>query len=569
MAEPEETQVKPASLRWRSPGWYIWFLILGIAISSVFCGFLGYITLFLITNPSPQSTSFFLASNSTLFIILVSSIIGAFSHKRWLARQCEKAAYNWVFPPQTTTRHLLFLLLALLGIVIITNVTNGYLDRLVIDGSIWGGIFFGMWLGICCWAILQFVYYPEYKRVYQHAQEIHQDALGAVAVSSISRQSVGWSILPVLGILIVLGFVIGLQWGMPRYLAHEPAEFVTVPSGASAATQLTYGVNAFAPQFSPDGKSIAYLAGLDQSELVIMRPNGKAKRILACNLAIVIGSNAVKWSPDGMHIAVSALPRIKTLAQQKAAEAHKGEYIDALWIVEASTGRARHIPGTEDSISAAFAWVSPNELLLDTGKNGRSAFFLLNIASGRMRNLAGSESDKKYILSTHIWHAGQDAILIGRKQAAGIWLLQIRTAQLTQISTRPVLWAMPLDEKRLIIGVPGQAHPPIEKATSVAILTPATGDIQWVVQDIQGLMTDIHLIHNRKRLLFSLFTIEPSGLWSLSLQEHRLEWFSDSTQPFDANSAGDIVYWAESQYHKHWLKSLLDSEIWITKLPQH
>jgi hypothetical protein len=113
-------------------------------------------------------------------------------------------------------------------------------------------------------------------------------------------------------------------------------------------------------------------------------------------------------------------------------------------------------------------------------------------------------------------------VAVGRDESAGIWAVDAITGEATLLSDLEACWALPLDADRLVIGVRGQADPPLERATSVGILDVRTGRVTWVLRDIQGSISSPVLVPDAPVVLFGMRVFERSGLWALHLQRGKL-----------------------------------------------
>lgn len=174
------------------------------------------------------------------------------------------------------------------------------------------------------------------------------------------------------------------------------------------------------PEWSPDGKWIAYSGKLDdKSGLIIARPDGTGKRFLTAmegtNSPLPTTGRIVAWSPDGKQIAyVSAQPGPETadatgdpivitryLYKPTASEGNT-RFNDNkrlhIFVLDVATGRSRQLTnGTHYEHSIDWSPDGKEIAFISNREPNEDQFFnydllALNVASGEMRQLTMTES---------------------------------------------------------------------------------------------------------------------------------------------------------------------------------
>jgi dipeptidyl aminopeptidase/acylaminoacyl peptidase len=178
---------------------------------------------------------------------------------------------------------------------------------------------------------------------------------------------------------------------------------LTLESGA--ARQLTAGTaKDGAPQWSPDGKQIAFLSSRDEKPQIYVMPvdGGEARKVTSFKQGV---ASSAAWSPDGKHIAFTAVPIEEPRDPMKPYRLDRNvyrfnemEYLDdvvqSLYVIDAAGGEARRL--TNDRYMNTTPQWSPDgkEILFSASMgvdNYRGLFprlCIVDMTSGTIRELA-------------------------------------------------------------------------------------------------------------------------------------------------------------------------------------
>lgn len=201
----------------------------------------------------------------------------------------------------------------------------------------------------------------------------------------------------------------------------------SVPARGGDATPLTAGTRDRAPDWSPDGRTLAFIRADEAArpQIALLPVDGGEARTLTDFPEGSIA--AVRWSPDGVHLAVTfreqdpdwtseAVERRKDEGRQDAPRVLDDPwyrldgdgYFNAqrftLWIVDAQTG-ARHEMYTKDRTGLfTWSWMPDGEriaLATNRHKHGyvkewTSELAVLDIHTGEVSGVAGPPAGAKY-----------------------------------------------------------------------------------------------------------------------------------------------------------------------------
>ncbi|HUT75266.1 MAG TPA: hypothetical protein VM221_10605 [Armatimonadota bacterium] len=375
---------------------------------------------------------------------------------------------------------------------------------------------------------LVFLYRPAVS-IYDRARQLLLEASDSPGTGEATRahrpgRLVAWSYpLGVVSVIGVLALGAWLEWGVPFLAEREPKEYVTAVQPGGKAIRLTYGASASAPAISPDGKLVAYVrsTALFSSRIEIMRPDGAGKRQVRGGTSPALSMfYPPTWSPDGSRLLLIAqvLPPIKSWAELP-------KWLDSpaydLWTVDVATGATRRL--TTDGDYRGAAWVSSGRRIAALRKgSGKAARLWLMDENGGSRREVAKLKLRPASSAIQPWRGGRELVAVGRRESAGIWSVDAITGEATLLSDLKAYWALPLDAERLVIGVRGQAHPPLERAISVGVLDARTGEVRWVLRDIQGSISSPVLVRDAPVVLFPLWVLDSQDLWALHLKRGKL-----------------------------------------------
>jgi hypothetical protein len=122
------------------------------------------------------------------------------------------------------------------------------------------------------------------------------------------------------------------------------------------------------------------------------------------------------------------------------------------------------------------------------------------------------------------------------------------TARATRLSEIPARWALPCGTDGILFAQRGHAYPPGKSATDIGLLGPASGDVRWVMRDLQGTPVWPALVGRAPVLVFVLRGYGSGGngdLWALNLRNGKMTQLTnaESIMGFDMDRQGTaIVY---------------------------
>lgn len=200
---------------------------------------------------------------------------------------------------------------------------------------------------------------------------------------------------------------------------HENRSHVwLVPSDGSApARQLTFSERGeSAPQFSPDGQSIAFISARGAAGAAAPRPQiwqlrlagGEAEKITD----VKDGASTFSWSPDGKSIAFVSSDSLSREAEAKTARRDDPQQFEGdqryshVWIVDVASRKSREVThSTEWTVSGGANW-SPDgtRLTISTHpttliRDERRAAFIVTAASGALTPIKAAGE----IQGTPVW----------------------------------------------------------------------------------------------------------------------------------------------------------------------
>jgi dipeptidyl aminopeptidase/acylaminoacyl peptidase len=177
---------------------------------------------------------------------------------------------------------------------------------------------------------------------------------------------------------------------------------VDVDDERAEPRQLTFGqFYDHAVSWSPRGDEIAFLSNREiepdannNSDIFAVSINGRVRQITNTNGC----EYEPQWSPDGKWIAYTATKRDVTTIDSIAEDAH-------VWVVDSGGGRGRELTAAQDRRARSPKWSSDSEsILFLAGDRGQTTIYEVPIAGGRVRALpiyflAGDSSDGLVTLS--------------------------------------------------------------------------------------------------------------------------------------------------------------------------
>jgi hypothetical protein len=371
--------------------------------------------------------------------------------------------------------------------------------------------------------------YHAYARVYSRARQLFLESTAAGATLAATPSQRGrlapWiNPLGVISIMGVLGLGAWLQWGPLTLGESQPRTYETEEYLSGIATRLTYGGDATDPALSPDGRFIAYRKeiGVFNARLEIMRTDGSQKRAVTPESGPSPAfCTSINWSPDGKRILLAGgRPWRPTKSWLETSERYSPP--SDLWVVDVATGAAQRLT-TDDNYVAGIWLPAAREIaaVRDTRSGKWLRLWLMDEDGGRRH-----EVDQVKLLrggSPQPWHGGRDVVVVGTEDSTGIWSVNTATAEAARIADMKAWFALPLNDRWLLVAVPGQPSPPFRGAASIGVLDASTGKVHWVVRDIQGSLSHLSLAAKAGVVVFSLRLDDDQNLWALRLKDGRIE----------------------------------------------
>jgi Tol biopolymer transport system component len=413
--------------------------------------------------------------------------------------------------------------------------------------------------------------YHAYSRVYDRARQLLAEASATAQEepSSQARSSRTGTWLNALGVVSIIGVLavgVWLQWGVAYLAQREPKEYVTETQPGGRAVRLTYGADAGAPAISPDGRLVAYVreVGLWQGRLEIMDADGRNKRRIGADTGPSPWSvsRPPVWAPDRSRILLAATQGWVAVFPPEPIEDTLRE---DLWVVDVTTGAADRL--TKDGGFISGIWlpaVHKIAALKDAGKKKGARLWLMD-EDGHNRQEVARLKLPRASSAVQPWRDGREVVAVGRDESTGIWSVDAASGRATRVSDLKSYWAIPLDANRLVIATPGHAYPPVPRATSIGILDAATGDVHWVLRDIQGVVRSPCLAGKAPALVFRLSLDQGTDLWAMRLRDGKLHRLTrgESVWSLAVDPSGtQVFYAAHVEDDGHWLTSLMGLAIW-------
>jgi len=526
MNEETEEIREPRSLRGRHPLFFfgmLWVLGGFLAASGTFFYYAISSTLESIVHFFPASKPSFVA------LFAVGVIFGAgvlLFIKRRYRRKGDEVALEWVFPHERTFWENLRLC-AWIGIPAIVYVIIGefYLEPLSRKFGLASqlGSMLGFYFGSGVAVFLQLFLYPDYVRVYKRAKEIAAQYRGPEETPKKARRPLPWpGIISIFSICVVLALAAWLQWILPQASTAEPEPFETeMIIGSGPATRLTYGMDAYSPSISPDGKRIAYLreSFFPNSPLEIMNADGRNKRCFNKKTdPSPFSFSYLNWSPDSSKILLVGADWQRDFRPFE--DSNDLDYSNVkfyLWTVDINSGSSRKF-FTKDEPFEGFWLQSGRGIAFVAGKRETAHLWLMDI-NGREQRVVKGVTLTGHYPSVQPWHGGREVVVACSKETPGIWSVDVPSAKATRLADMPTYWAIPYDETRLVIGARGKAYPPRKSATSIGLFDTKTGEIKWALKDIQGSIHYPHLLQKSAKLVCVFSNRESKDVWTISLKD--------------------------------------------------
>ena len=136
--------------------------------------------------------------------------------------------------------------------------------------------------------------------------------------------------------------------------------------------------------WSPRGDEIAFLSNHEidpdannNSDIFAVTTNGRVRQITNSNGC----EYEPQWSPDGKWIAYTATKRDVTTIDSVAEDAH-------VWVIDSGGGRGRELTAAQDRRARSPRWTSDSETILFlAGDRGQITIYGVRVGSGRVRAL--------------------------------------------------------------------------------------------------------------------------------------------------------------------------------------
>jgi Tol biopolymer transport system component len=496
--------------------------------------------------------------------------------KRALRRRGEETARQWVFPRQTPLRRELLIAGIAVSAGVACALSVRYLEHCcssVLEGAnplVWVPALLAGWIGLGAAFLPQPLAYPDWLRVYRRAQWLAaraREGSEECAVPPDEKRVLDWpSVAGYLSIAGVLAAAAWLQWGLPRAARAEPPRYTGEATPEGRAIRLTYGVDAIAPAISPDGKLIAYVRDwLPYARLEVMRADGHDKTSVGTDTgASPTSFHPPEWSPDGSKVLLVGVQRQRLSLWSPIPDSSQGQ---DLWSVDVKSGAAVSLTTSRNVTAGMWLPSVRSVAVAKLGKGKRAHLWLMRESGGPQREVVGlTVSGTPGCM--RLWHDGGDLVAVGAGASPGIWSVGLRSGRATRLSNIHARWALPLDEDRLVIGIPGRVERSRPRGTSIAIFSSKTGKVKWLLRDIQGWVGLPSLLPGGKALLSTLYDCTTSArtdLLVVSLQDGKAQKLS-GVRPFgrvDVSPDGSfIVYESKEKRTGKSLGRLLGMDIW-------
>ena len=168
-----------------------------------------------------------------------------------------------------------------------------------------------------------------------------------------------------------------------------------------AATEITpHGKSERAPQWSPDGKTLAFLSNRDGSTQVYMMPAAGGTAVL-----LTLAKNGVSsfhWSPDGRTIAYLAKDDTAPPEDDGPQIADDERLLERLWVVDVASKTVHRIGKTGLRIDE-FQWQTPSRVLIAATDKPRveentDAVYALSVPDGALTLMALPPQPFEYLM---------------------------------------------------------------------------------------------------------------------------------------------------------------------------
>jgi hypothetical protein len=564
MAGDAEQERRP-SRQWK---WVHPLLLCGMAwlagTLQVACGLLGY---YFFARLFGSGRLPGVAPMPPIALGLCIGLVAIFWRKRSLQNRIEVESRALVFPlrrsdfrrrfsqvlPELLTHFLpLVVVYAVVMILRCAGVSSQGLSIHFVLMILFGGTFF-----------LQALTYPERLQIYRQAERLatqSQEDTATYAPRAVEDIPTWPTIFGVSSIIAILALAAWLQWGLPAAMQREPKEYLTRGEQVGEAVQLTYNQDCTSPAISPDGGSVAFIrSGFPDNHLEVMRPNGSEKRRVSTEVSPGRFS-PLRWSSDGSQILLVGREPFQPRSWMNVSEVPD---VSEIWTVDVSTGKARRL--TNEGLFLAAEWAPACRKIVGAKAKGGTVRLIVMAENGENAKEIGDLALPKYFFSFHSWHEGRQFVAVGAEKSPGIWLLETASGEVTRLSDLQALWAIPLDEARFIVAVPGTSYPPFKHATSIGILDPSSSEVRWVLKDIQG-NAQYPAVLPEPPILFFVLNATGRNLWALPLPDGNLRRIASEyyfTSPAIHTKSRSIFYTAESEDDEsHPLFPLHRDSIW-------